>query len=211
MRLTFTLTLVLAYLVFSPVAEPQQQAKQKPAPQHQQNASRPASAKVGKALSPQEAFDILTALNDRDALVPRRLMDMGLTYNRLSADNCFGVTFPNAKRLVGESRGEGYGMTLDNSALIGLIYSEGALLLEGRSLTKWAGKPLGRGGYAVFASVDQLKFFGESDTDYFEMTAKLDPTLLDEQSNRRPRFSVAQDGKGISLVVGGNRFAIKSK
>ncbi len=174
-------------------------------------------AKSAQLLSPQQAFEILKQVDEKSELVPRRLLDMGMGYAKLNPESCFGLVLPNGKRMVGESKGDNYGMTLKYSGdqygsyLIGFLYSEDDFSLEGKIIGKGA-ETLTKGSYAVFVSVEKLMLFGNAvSSQDFAISSKLDEKLLDDKSHKRPRFSLTQEGGNLLLAVEGNKFPIKFK
>jgi hypothetical protein len=170
---------------------------------------RPEPAASAAALAAADAFDLLRSLNERGEMVPS-FLDQKRGYKGLDKKNCFGIRIEGGARIVGESAGKDYGMYEMGQSIpmkvtavqIGFLYSEADLAIGTAALPK--------GPYMVFLAPEKLTFKGkELKSSSVPLPSRVSDSIL--SSKKPPRFSLAQDAEGISLVVEGNRLLLQPK
>ena len=173
----------------------------------------PSGGGRGQPVSSEAAFKVLNALNEQSKLV---VTFMGATqYTDLKAENCFGWRFPDGPRILGESGGEYYGLSMETVGAkgtegkkydaIGALYAEAPFLLQGKLFKK--------GAYMVYAAPDELRLDLSIKEDVRSTTLalkeKLDKSLFGKKKGEpAPRFSFVQVAGQVYLVIGSNRFRL---
>lgn len=169
-------------------------------------------------VTPDEAFGVFDELNSSGKLTEAMFgpLARAMGMNRvggLAKENCFGWRIPSAGRLLGESSGGYYGVTLtDNDkkeyTMVGLLISDAELLLEG--------KPVKPGKYLVTASPEGLALSTGQDIEKgvsIPLKQPLDPAMFVNQKDggKSPRYSLELEGSSLSLAIGQNKLRIQSK
>jgi len=170
-----------------------------------------------KLLKANQAFQIFNNLNNQEKLLPSPMVGR---YNNLSKNNCFGLVLPNGSRILGESSGKDYGLSIVyfeggsmvSPALIGMLKSELGFSIENTNFKK--------GLYLLYLTPQKLVFFGgKSDATMdefmssrksFKLNSKIDSSLLEKDSSVRPKYSLSFDDNGnIFINLKGNKVIIK--
>jgi hypothetical protein len=207
-------------------AQQTQSAQNQPASQTQSQPDRIGSQKTENqsgfrtelpTLIPSaEVVGIIDQLNREEKLLPKW---MGQRYIAdFKAENVSGFLFADGKRILSESNGTDYGLTMDNDRrMIGFLYSEVDLEI--------AGFPLKQGNYVVLAALSKLAFSRDADktsssisqpfpllpVPEIKLPTTLDSQLLEEKSSSRPNFAIELKGKDLLLTCGANALKIKIK
>ena len=168
---------------------------------------------AGQPVSSEAAFKVLNSLNEQSKLV---VTFMGASrYTDLKAEKCFGWRFPSGPRIVAESGGEYYGLSMHTVGAkgaegkkydaIGALYAEAPFLLQGKLFKK--------GAYMVYAAPDELRLDLAIKEDVrsttFALKVKLEGSLFGKKKGEpAPRFSFVQAAGQVYLVLSSNRFRL---
>jgi hypothetical protein len=189
-------------------------------------AGQPQSASVPQLLAAPDAFEMLKALNEKEALAPASFMMPIEKYNGLKAENCFGIKLASGRRLAGESSGESYGIRGEKISasgqrraqiLIGFFHAEFPFSLQA--------KPFPAGSYIVMAFRESLDIHGDdpSETRYdmnrraqvpksrvetLSLAAPLPEELFAEKAAHIPRFTIVIDKGEAALTIHGNKLRL---
>lgn len=200
------LLLALLFLFAAPLLAQAQKAPP-PASSH---APAKAAAASAEEVPQAEAFAAMKELNDKKKLMSTMFGEG--EYRGLKQENCHGWRFPGGARLLWESAGWYYGLSLSTHPKegmektyenIGIIYAEADFRI--------GSKPFHKGPYMVYASPEELRVEteeGEKASETFPLEHKLDPAEFDKAAKKAPRFTFVQEGNRLLLKVGENSLAV---
>jgi len=155
-------------------------------------------------MNPQQAFEVLEALNERKKLIPSSFATLANHYAGLRPENCVGLSLKSGARIIVESTGTDYGMfSMRNNVggpQLAFLYSEAPFTLQA--------KPLDKGSYMVFGFAEALVLEGEKSVEV-PLPLKLETALSKEKPTKRPRVTLSAEGSEIRLTVGEINLALQ--
>lgn len=179
-----------------------------------QETTEQTSAKLAQVLPAQQAFELLQELAEHKLLIA--MLGGRRVPLPLNPESSFGLLLPSGLRLLGESSGKDYGLSLGQGfgVMIGSLYSEADFLIYPIYELPLEGTSFEKGPYLLFTNPQQLIVLGTgsqySGKDIrFYLFSKIDESLF--SSSKRPRFSIEQEAEDIFILVEGNKLKIKLK